>query len=190
MIADGGTDQILLPIIRWSLHRIDPAVELLEPDFRKRVGSVADYLRSYESGAMLVFVHRDSENQTLDVRLREFADVHRDDVVPVIPVRMTEAWLLADARAIARAADAPDTEVVLPPISSLERISDPKLCLDELLLKAAGSPAGRRRKKFNNTLVERRINVASLVSDFSPLDRLASFSAFQTVLRVKYPYAL
>lgn len=39
IVADGGTDRLLVPIIQWAVHRLDPGVEILEPEFRKRKGA-------------------------------------------------------------------------------------------------------------------------------------------------------
>lgn len=188
VIADGGTDRSLVPIIEWALHRMDPQVELLEPVFRKRKGPVAEFLSDYQSSAMLLFVHRDAEREGLGQRQREFAEVPDDNVVPVIPVQMTEAWLLTSGEAIARAADRPGAVVSLPPLGQLESLADPKAALEELLTEAAGRPTGRRGKKFKASIVDRRVNVAALISDFSPLDGLPSFRAFQQSLAERYPY--
>ena len=102
VVADGGTDRLLVPIIQWAIHQIDPDVEILEPQFQKRHGSVEDFLNAYESGVMLIFVHRDSESLSLDDRLREFRTVIRPNVVPVVPVQMSEAWILFDGVAVAK----------------------------------------------------------------------------------------
>ena len=142
IVADGGTDMLLVPVIQWAVHRLDPGVEILEPEFRKRQGSVVEFLAAYSTGAMLVFVHRDSENFTLDERRREFETVERQDVVPVVPVRMSESWLLFDGLAIAKAAGSPTSQVPVPGIAQLEDIPDPKGLLDELLFQAAGHPPG------------------------------------------------
>ena len=104
VVADGGTDRLLVPVIQWAIHRLDPDLEILEPEFRKRHGSVVDFLGAYESGVMLVFVHRDSENLSLQERWGEFEAVSRPSVVPVVPVQMSEAWILFDGVAVARAA--------------------------------------------------------------------------------------
>ena len=104
VVADGGTDRLLVPIIQWAVHRLDPGVEILEPDFRRRRGSITEFLGAYKTGAMLIFVHRDSEGLSLEERLREFGTVDRPDVVPVVPVRMSESWILIDGFAIAQAA--------------------------------------------------------------------------------------
>jgi len=179
---------MLVPIIEWAIHRLDPEVEILEPEFRKRIGSVPDFLRTHESDAMIIFVHRDSENRPLEHRLREFDDVNRPDVVPVVPVRMSEAWVLFDGRAIARAAGSPAVAVSAPKIGDIEGISDPKSRLDELLFHAAGTPTGRHGRNFNRSIVQRRVSVATYIADYGPLEGLPAFRRFQGALAERYPY--
>lgn len=187
VVADGGTDRALIPIIEWAIHRLDPQVEILEPDFRKRLGSVKDFIGSYKTGAMMIFVHRDAEGEPIEDRLREFDGVTRD-VVPVVPVRMTEAWMLIDGAAIARAADRPNAVVPVPPIAQLETLADPKSDLEQLLTSAAGPLTGRRHKQFQRSIVNRRVNVANLIGDFAPLEAVPAFHRFQTDLASLYPY--
>ena len=189
LVADGGTDRALVPIIEWAIHRLDPMVEILEAEFRKRTASVRDFLSTFRTGAMIVFVHRDGENASLADRIREFEGVDRGDVVPIVPIRMTEAWLLVNARAIARAADRPDAAITVPALQRLEAIANPKQVLEERLLEAAGDPTGRRRKQFHKSIVERRVNVATLIAEFSPLEALPAFQRFQSDLAAKYPYS-
>ncbi len=138
VVADGGTDRLLVPIIQWAIHRLDPEVEILEPEFVKRTGSVTEFLSLYVSDVMLIFVHRDSESAGIEERLREFDSASRSDIVPVIPVRMSEAWLLIDGQAIARAVGASSSVVSVPRLSEIEKISNPKEQLDYLILQAAG----------------------------------------------------
>ena len=47
VVADGGTDRLLVPIIDWTIHRLDPTLDILEPEFEKRRGSVGEYFDSY-----------------------------------------------------------------------------------------------------------------------------------------------
>lgn len=188
IVADGGTDRVLVPIIQWALHRLDPDVEILEPTFSKRHGSLQEFFQNYQAEAMLVFVHRDAESSTLDKRLSEFASIERSDVVPIVPVRMSEAWILFDGTAIAKAADRPSSQVTAPRVAQLETMLNPKEHLEQLLLEAAGPPTGRRLKDFKRSIVDRRVSVASLISDYSPLEALPAFSHFQNELSIKYPY--
>lgn len=180
---------MLIPVLNWAIHRLDPDVDILEPDFAKRKGSVGDFLTNYVTSSMLTFVHRDAEGVSHDVRRREFDHIGRSDVVPVIPVRMSEAWLLIDGPAIAQAADRPNATVVLPPIASLEGLADPKQVLEDLLIGAAGELTNRRRRRFRTSLIDRRVNLASLISDYSPLEGLTAFVRFQAELAAVYPYA-
>ena len=188
IVADGGTDLLLVPVIEWAVHRLDPGVEILEPEFRKRQGSVVEFLAAYSTGAMLIFVHRDSENLTLDERQREFENLERQDVVPVVPVRMSESWLLFDGSAIARAAGSPTSQVPVPGIAEIENVPDPKNRLDELLLQAAGAPVGRRGKNFKRSIAKRRVSVAEYITDYSPLENVPAFRSFQEALAERYPY--
>lgn len=188
VIADGGTDRVLVPIIQWAIHRLDPQVEILEPEFAKRKGSVKEFLSAYHPDVMLVFVHRDSENRSLEERLVEFDTTEGSNIVPVIPVRMSEAWLLVNGPAIARAAGSSSSVVDIPKVSAIENISNPKRHLDKLLLEAAGNPSGRRRKTFKRSMVNRRVSVASFITDFSSLEDLRAFRSFQQSLQRHYPY--
>jgi hypothetical protein len=190
IVADGGTDRSLIPILQWALHRLDPEVDLLEPEFVKRRGSVREFLAEYDTTSMLTFVHRDAETMALDERHREFIYVDRSDVVPVVPVRMTEAWLLIDGHAIARAADRPTAVVDVRSVTGLENLADPKQVLEELLMNAAGDLTGRRRRKFRASLIDRRVNLAFLIADYSPLEGLSAFRRFQEELAAIYPYGL
>ncbi len=188
VVADGGTDLMLVPVIQWAIHRLDPDVEILEPEFRKRRGGIEDFLRTYNSGAMVVFAHRDSENLTLENRLREFHGVTRADVVPVVPVQMSEAWILFDGAAVAKAAGSPAAEVVAPAIAEIENIRNPKERLDELLFRAAGLPAGRRGRNFKRSITQRRVSVAAHIADYGPLEGVPAFRRFQETLAERYPY--
>ena len=188
VVADGGTDRRLVPIIQWAIHRLDPGVEILEPEFRKRKGSVTEFLAAYRTGAMLIFVHRDSENFTLDERLGEFDGVGRQDVVPVVPVRMSETWLLFDGPAIAQAAGSPASHVPMPSLVQIENIPDPKDRLDDLLFQAAGAPTGRRGRNFRRSIARRRVSVAEYIADYSPLENVSAFRRFQETLAERYPY--
>lgn len=188
IVADGGTDRVLQPVIEHALRRLDQDVEILEPEFNKRRAKLQDFLAGYPEGPMLVFAHRDAEAVTLEERKREFEPVDDPRVVPVIPVRMTEAWLLVDARAICKAAGRPEAVVEVPPPGALERMADPKQHLEQLLLTAAGEPTGRRRRRFTRDMVTHRVNVAAYVRDFSALHQLTAYRSFESDLARAYPY--
>ena len=84
---------------------------------RSSSGPLADKIRKglevAEGMADLLFVHRDAESQGAQARFDEIAkamDVVADAPrwVGVVPVRMTEAWLILDEGAIRRAVGRPN----------------------------------------------------------------------------------
>ena len=138
----------------------------------------------------MLFVHRDAEHNTRDRRVFEIeraAEEARASVryLPLVPVRMTEAWLLIDASAIRRAADNPNGKVSLdlPLTAKLEQVPDPKKVLDRALV-VASEKSGRRLKRFERDLSFRRQRVAALIDDFSPLRELDAFRAFEKATRL------
>ena len=138
----------------------------------------------------ILFVHRDAEGTALAKRLKEVEEAAREITdlryIPLVPVRMTEAWLLIDEKAIRQAADNPNgTERLdLPPIQKLESLPDPKQLLHEALVLAS-EKKGRRLQQFKRDLPARVHRVAALIDDFSPLRRLPAFHQFESVTREK-----
>lgn len=102
------------------------------------------------------------------------------ELVPVVPVRMTEAWLLIDEVAIRISADNPNgTEPLpLPAAAQLEHVQDPKRVLHDCLL-AACELGRRRQKQFRRRIGERVQRVATMITDFGPLEQLPAFRAFR-----------
>ena len=108
LVADGTSDAVLLPILTWSLKRrhVTPVIAQRadfsrmprQPSTEARLRAVLDLYP-----CDVLFVHRDAEGQAPDLRRKEIADAlrfARVTHIPVVPVRMTEAWLLADGAAI------------------------------------------------------------------------------------------
>lgn len=137
----------------------------------------------------LMFVHRDAEAVDPRLRVQEIcrAIPQREGLshVPLVPVRMTEAWLLIDESAIRRATDNPNGTIALamPRNSKLEHIADPKDMLRQLLITASGK-SGRNRRRFVRRIPERVHRMADLIEDFSPLCGLPAFSAFRERTRI------
>jgi hypothetical protein len=180
LLADGRSDRALLPILLWLVRQHAPAAALPEPAFRNRnVGKplaeeIAASIDLYRPD--LLFVHRDAESADPEVRRAEIPADQRE-VVKVVPVRMTEAWLLFDDQAIRRAADRPGgrAPLDLPTLARVEELAEPKERLLEALLVAA-EVSGRKRRRFQQDAAARVQRVAELIDDFSPLRRLPAFA--------------
>ncbi len=193
LVSDGPSDRALLPILTWVL-REKGGVSLVQPEWAdlRRLPRPPQSLSDRILWAIdlfpcdLLFVHRDAEREDPESRYKEIRNALRKaaeqgfqaPAVCVVPVRMTEAWLLFDEPAIRLAAGNPNgkTPLNIPGLSIVEQITDPKVVLFEVLRKASGL-AGRRLKKFN--MAESRIRITELVSDFSPLRKLSAFQKLE-----------
>ena len=189
LLADGPSDRCLLPVIR---HVLRSAAVLAEFDLVEsfEVGKPSDGLEVRIRQALerqpcdLLFVHRDVESARPDDRRAEIAEAippAAPPVIPIVPVRMSEAWLLIDVTAIRRAAGNPNgkAELTLPQLRSLEDLQDPKRLLTDLLI-AASEKSGRALAKFRDKgeMSARRTRVADLVSHFETLSALPAFRTF------------
>ena len=183
LVSDGSSDRALLPMIRWLLRRagVDTPIEDSWADLgrlRNPPKSLADKItRSIELFPCdLLFVHRDAEGEPAEKRLDEIqAGLPAGQrCIPVIPVRMLEAWLLFDEGLIRMASGNPHGKAALPlPVfDKLESLPDPKTVLISLLKTASGLN-GRRLARFN--VYEARSRVAVLADDFTQLLRLNAF---------------
>lgn len=193
LITDGPSDRALLPILTWVL-REKGDVRLVQSEWadlrglpeppqglRERILSAIDLFP-----CDLLFVHRDAEREDPETRYREILNAIQEatkrsfqvPTVCVVPVRMTEAWLLLDEPAIRLAAGNPNGKnpLDMPDLSIIEQDPDPKSLLFQILRDASGL-TGRRLKKFNTA--ECRIRITELISDFSPLRQLNAFQRLE-----------
>ena len=196
LLTDGGSDRVLQPILEMTIRTIHPALTVTGEFVDHRVLSlrkarslsdrVAVALEFYGFPDIL-FVHRDAENQDPTARRREIQEAIDACTivapwVPVVPVRMQEAWLLLDESAIRSGSGNPNggAELDMPPARSIERMPDPKTKLHDLLREASGL-TGRRRKKFHVQTAAHR--VVGFLGGIEPLQRLPAFQRFEADLR-------
>lgn len=193
LLTDGTSDQALMPLLHLLLLQSGTPLPLsgtwANPRFlpapaQGLAARLEQVLKRYPCD--LLFMHRDAERQNPQMRYEEITDALAGldappPVICVVPVRMTEAWLLTDEAAIRRAADNPHGSVALslPALHTVESIPDPKQKLFELL-RAASEKSGRRLDQFKRDEVARRLRVAELTVDISPLQRLTAFQRLQS----------
>lgn len=167
---------------------VEAAVTSPELDRIKDVGhALSDKLAKIrELGGQyeLVAVHRDADAVGRDLRLQEIEAAIREHMpqvvhVPVIPVRMTEAWLLVDEEAIRRVAGNPNgrCRLTLPPLKRVESVADPKSELKRLLATAS-ELSGRRLERFNRRFSENRRQLLQRLDAGGPVAKLPSWQAF------------
>ncbi len=193
LLTDGSSDRALIPILTWLLRNvINYAIQPAFADLRGLPYPLkALHARIEKSIELypcdLLFVHRDAEREPHENRITEIRGavehlprriVH---TVCVVPVRMQEAWLLFDEKAIRWAAGNPHGRqaLSLPHMSRIEHLPDPKETLGNLLSAASGMPVHRLKKLSIPATASR---VADYIDDFSPLRLLPAFKALEAEL--------
>ena len=189
LVADGSSDKALMPIVNWLLN--------IHLPYRPIQGQFADLAAVRQKSRLLrervqiaqtlypqtdfFVIHRDAERESLDRRIEEISDgLEGFDFlwVPLVPIRMLEAWLLFDEAAIRKAGGKPSGRVALnlPPVGQLEQVPDPK----SLLYQAVKDASGLRGRHLNRLNVHQSVHlVADNIEDFSPLRRLTAFQTFE-----------
>ena len=192
LITDGSSDRALISILTWLLIELGVNIPIqsawadlarLPHPPKKLADRIEKAIALYPCD--LLFVHRDAEKEPRQNRVLEINQAVESiplnvklPVVCVIPVKMTEAWLLIDEKAIREAAGNPkgNQSLNLPKPSKIEKLSDPKETLKALLNLARGH-SSRKKQKVSIT------RIAELIDDFQPLKQLPAFIALEFELK-------
>lgn len=199
LFAEGSTDHQFIRIVAQRAaehilnHNSPMVVDVLDPHFverspGKQAKKILDAAHS-AYGFHLLLVHADADARTRDTAWADRIEPGRqrvleasrdceqvcDKLVPVIPVQMTEAWMLADPFALAETmgCKTSPTDLGLPRRpSQVESFADPKAKLKEAIRNAQSDRPRRRRRDLKiSDLYE---PLAGTVG----LDRLAGVPAF------------
>jgi hypothetical protein len=134
----------------------------------------------------LIVVHRDADNAGSAARRSELVKAMsvaaaQEHLVPVIPVRMTEAWLLLDEPAIRRVAGNPRGRIplALPKRHEVEAVADPKQALRDSILTASEA-AGRRRLRVGQRFDQHRRQLLEGLDRTGPVAQLQSWKQLVT----------
>jgi hypothetical protein len=191
LLADGSSDSVLMPLLRKLLDEHCPYPFDLQ--FAEGLSAAVSPLAQQMERAVnaypcdLLFVHRDAEKEDPQVRQGQIEEalMHsgvQQKLVPVVPVRMTEAWLLVDEAAIRSAARNPrgTAALALPKPSKIESMPEPKEALFNAL-RTASELTGRRLSQFHPQAQRHR--VTEHLESIAPLRDLPSFARLEAQLR-------
>jgi hypothetical protein len=193
LLADGPSDAPLGRHVELIAQRNGFEIDVVAPDLRRLDPSpgrgVADRLSAvleFDDGFDLVIVHRDAENDSRQRRLIEIEDgvsAVREGLsaLPIVPIKMTEAWLLVDEEAIRRVAGRPSgTEPLgLPSLSGVESVPDAKELLRRALETASGT-TGRRLKRFKRDFGGQRRRLLEGIDHAGPVSQLSAWRDLET----------
>lgn len=188
LLADGSSDRCLINPINWILNQhsgLKYSTEFAEYTAPIKNGLLARAQKAIEYYPCdILIVHRDAEGETYENRLKEIEtnlSTLNKKFIPIIPIRMLEAWLLFDENAIRKAANKPagNNALNIPRINRIENNADPKTLLFDSL-KIASEQTGRKLAKFD--VNKARVRVSELIDDYTPLLSLESFGKFKSQL--------
>ena len=192
IVCDGTSDLCIHHLIQWIVDTSFPEQAFRINAAREVIPAHAPlHLRlrkAYENYEPDVIVcHRDAEKISLQERTREIKTAAVDSgipipIVPAIPVRMIESWLLTEEAAIRSAANNRNglIKLNLPSQHHIESLPNPKDVLFQALRAASDLPP-QRLKKFNEHSARSRIT--GFIDDFSNLRKLNSFLQFESSLK-------
>ena len=134
----------------------------------------------------MLFVHRDTEcsdpnDRYIEIRSAVNACGYIGPLTPIVPRRMTEAWLLLGEPAIREVVGRPRgiEPLRLPVPRSIERLPDPKERLRQALFDAYSPRGRRRRKQFDASWGAYRNRLLENLPVGGPLEQLESWTRFR-----------
>lgn len=191
LVTDGSSDRLLKPLIEllFDEHTDLPyqvsCAEGLPPSAAGLQPRIAAALNLFPCD--MLFVHRDADGEDYATRQQEIescwlGNAQATALIVVVPVRMTEAWLITNEKPIRLAVGNPNgTETLeLPAAKDIESSPNPKQILFAALKTATGWNA-RRKSTFNPHRFRHR--VSDLTEDLAPLRQLTSFNHLEAQVK-------
>jgi Domain of unknown function (DUF4276) len=192
LLADGPSDVPLGAHVAALARAHGMALDVVTPEFDRMdnppgrtVSSRLERVLRFDADFQVLLVHRDAEGMDTARRETEIADGMAQcdvawPVVAVIPIRMTEAWLLLDEDAIRSVAGRPSgTEPLgLPSVAKVESVPDPKAKLQAALRTASGF-SGRRLQKFSRDFPEHRRQLLGLLNRAGAVRQLGAWQTLE-----------
>ena len=191
LVTDGSSDRVLKPLIEllFAAHTDLPyqvtCAEGLPPlaaGLNLRIEAALELFP-----CDLLFVHRDAEGESSTKRQQEIQESWPNStqtaaLIVIIPVRMTEAWLIASEKPIRLAVGNPNgTETLeLPAVKKIEFAPSPKEILFTALKTATGLNTSRKARFDPHKF---RHRVSELIDDLAPLRMLPSFYHFEAQVK-------
>lgn len=207
LATEGTTDiRFFESIVRRTFQEIalrecrpDIDIDIRRLNTKKTGRSFIEYVKqaSYDGvkdfGMMVLAIHADADRETYDGRRRynidpaqEELDKQGDDyckiLTPVIPVRMMEAWMLADKELLKSEIGTTKSDNDLRINRDPESIADPKAVIEEAI-RIAQSDLPKRRQRLTISdlyaIIGDKISINKLLS-------LDSYQKFQDEVRATY----
>jgi len=210
--AEGSTDyRFLKPVIRRTIEEIildcDRDIELhdiVDIDKKMRKKYIEDVLfaseEAYTSGIKCLILHCDADSNSVDYVMsskinpaKEFVEqefkknsVYCTRLIPLIPIYMTEAWMLADLELLKSEINAEKIDnKILGFTKKAENYSDPKEIIKSAI-SIAQKNTTKHRRTFNISELYRLLGNKISLKKLKELDSYQLF--YQEIKKICLPY--
>ena len=204
LFTEGSTDvRFLSSVVERVLEQvafdctgdIETKVEIINidksrKDFNQQVLE-ASKVASDKFGILLLFVHTDSDSVNDDLifqskiipaqtLLRDQDDSYCKDIVAIVPIQMTESWMIADKKLLKEEIGIEKSDTELNIHLNPELISSPKSVIESIIRLSKEDETKRKRNKG--------LNIADLYQiigqkiELTELEKLPSYLKFRNSL--------
>jgi len=203
LATEGSSDHRFLPnIIQRTFERVafedQQEIEIFEPiclsqisgeNIREKAKKYA--IQAVEKGAMVLCFHADADDKTDENAFNErinpaFNAIKSDkgdlcnNLVAIVPIQMTEAWMLADKELLKKelCTNKSDSELAID--KEPESFSNPKETIKNAINKAREGIAKRYRNKLK---IDDLYSPLATTIELSKLESLSSYKKFEEAVR-------
>jgi hypothetical protein len=207
LATEGSSDHRFLPnIIQRTFERVafedQQEIEIFEPICLSQISgeNIREKAKKYasqavEQGAMVLCFHADADDKTDENAFKErinlaFNAIKSDkgdlckNLVAIVPIQMTEAWMLADKELLKKQLCTKKSDSELAIDKHPESFSNPKETIKNAINKAREGIAKRYRNKLK---IDDLYSPLGTKIELSKLESLSSYKKFEKAVRDIFP---
>jgi hypothetical protein len=207
LATEGSSDHRFLPnIIQRTFERVafedQQEIEIFEPICLSQISgeNIREKAKKYasqavEQGAMVLCFHADADDKTDENAFNErinpaFNAIKSDkgdlckNLVAIVPIQMTEAWMLADKELLKKQLCTKKSDSELAIDKHPESFSNPKETIKNAINKAREGIAKRYRNKLK---IDDLYSPLGTKIELSKLESLSSYKKFEKAVRDIFP---
>jgi predicted CopG family antitoxin len=201
--TEGNTDSrflesVIFRALEWIVFtEYSGQIEVLPlVSFDKEKGTFSEVVmkyaqKAYETGVMVLCIHVDADadtdehvfinkiNPAFEEVVKQVNDIYCKNLVALVPVRMTEAWMLADKELLKRQLGVNSRDADLGIHRKPEQYADPKEAIRNAI-RIAFEDSPRRRDNLD--IADLYTPIGQSI-DLEKLRKLSSFSKFEDAIR-------
>lgn len=208
LFTEGTTDiRFLESVVKTTLENlaiecsgyIETELEIIKIEktglsFNQQVLKAAEKAKN-DFEILILFIHIDSDNRDDSLVFKskiipaiELINQQEDDavckkIVAIVPIQMTESWMLADKELLKSEIGIEGSDLELGIHRNPEEIANPKAVIENIIRISKESQVKRKRNK--GLLIADLYQIIGQKTDVSQLEKLASYMKFKNSLTEK-----